>query len=1550
MTREIPFRAAGTFAGPAYIERDADRALREELAAEQRYPYIVAPRQSGKSSLLLRTRRTLDRRTRCAAVDLSLLDMPDYETLWAGVLAAIAESAGLDPQAIQAARPLRTFRAWLDATPERLVVFLDETDAMLRAPFCGQFFSFVRGLFNLRSEEPNFARLIFVLAGAALPSQLISSPATSPFNIGVEIHLDDLSLAETRQLVSHLGSPADGEIAARLHALTGGSVFLSQLLLEKLWASRSTGSVDVAALERLAAEVVAGATAELHFTTMYRAFLGDGRLRTALADLMRDRPIDEQAAQTLRLVGVSNGVAPFRNPLYRGVFDRGGPLDLVRLISGAPVVDEPTASSTRPPAEVFDLVDRLFCGDAARFGAYRRSSEHPADVMIPGILFRFVLSDPEQQRVSLQLYRGLRQIGGALWTREIRALQRASSYQHPALPEILGGAYIEEEDLAFVVTRAARHRLSDPGAMTFIARDRVEALRQFMVLAQGLAILHEQGITHRNLHPGVIEYIEESFEDRKRYSLRLSRFEMSAMINNLVRRRGPGDTLRREELRQIYRELEGSKDALAYCPPERATWLFGDALISPECERSDVFALGVLGWRWLVERAEDGPWPGIGGLDDLRRLHTALRDKLRTRGDLPTPLAKLLTGMLAPEPRDRPSIFDVLDALSRGYARFAASLEPTGDEPTFFVGFMPVEHKKTTFRWGWVDEDPCEPSGRETLRAFLEHELRSAELLYCPDGSAGFLRGGGSREREAMRSARYVLVGRSGYWFCDIYHEPGTAYDQSARRVEQLLLIKYVIRRGSGRRLDENHLRRTIPGEIVFVPVWPGQSIDLHAIRGVGRSWSPLLESVRHEQSTPAWMTTMESALEFLQALRRAEYDARVFPYEVVGGDARGTVDVAVDSDRNRGYQFADPLRSLYFRTMRAPMGRLLEEHDGGERSTMVEVFADRDGRPNFTDGSVEDLLFDRRLDDETVRLRGKTGGRGLPQRGWLRPKDDAGSHAQLRRQEQAVRELLAARSLMHQLHHPLTIKGLRTRWEHAGKQLGEHRNRQIVQDMLRCEPFYALHGPPGTGKTTVAATAVVEHLKLEPGHRVLISSQSHNALDNLALRILALDPELVAVRIMSDHAVADGKPHPDMQRRRPDQLANDAVARIVRECERRLASPSPEDDRLRPLLREWMEVVPRVLLELCDRIRRGASLVFATTGTCTTREVGAAGAGGMYDWVIVEEAARAWPAELALPLVRGLRWALIGDHFQLPAFDDLTVYKFLDLCERSDDDELRAHGERKDEYGRVFRMFASLFDQRASRRRGRPAGVHLTEPLDELDEQFRMHPDICRVVSRAFYRQRVDRQTGEVKQHPDGWLKTAASAKRTHGRAEPRFLRGRAAVWLDTAGVPNSADQRAWKNPGEAEVIRRLLAELDPEPAAGDDGFALLTPYNEQNDLLRSIDLPAWASSRIDTTDGFQGREADIVVVSLVRSVQRSPDRPEANIGHLVSPNRVNVLLSRARTLLVVVGRFEHFVQQPRCAPDRADIAFWRSVTDTFRERDGVIDAATVLGRGGAW
>jgi hypothetical protein len=83
MNVEIPYRAAGTFTGEAYVERKADRALAREIRGNQRFPYVVAPRQSGKSSLLVRTLEALPaKECRGALVDLSPLPLDDYEKFW----------------------------------------------------------------------------------------------------------------------------------------------------------------------------------------------------------------------------------------------------------------------------------------------------------------------------------------------------------------------------------------------------------------------------------------------------------------------------------------------------------------------------------------------------------------------------------------------------------------------------------------------------------------------------------------------------------------------------------------------------------------------------------------------------------------------------------------------------------------------------------------------------------------------------------------------------------------------------------------------------------------------------------------------------------------------------------------------------------------------------------------------------------------------------------------------------------------------------------------------------------------------------------------------------------------------------------------------------------------------------------------------------------------------------------------------------------------------------------------------------------------------------
>ncbi|RME24432.1 MAG: hypothetical protein D6798_11250 [Deltaproteobacteria bacterium] len=1220
-----------------------------------------------------------------------------------------------------------------------------------------------------------------------------------------------------------------------------------------------------------------------------------------------------------------------------------------------------------PPHDIVEMVDRLFCGPRSPYGPFNRSDE--GEIVVPGVLYRFALSDSDRRRLALQLYKGLNTVGGALWTREVRSLLRLSARGHPAIPSIHGGAYVERDDVAFVITEAAQYRLSEDGAMGFVAERPEQALRQLTLLAHGLSLLHEQGITHRNLHPGSIEYVEygeDHHTGEVRFGLRLSRFEMSAMVSNLVRRQLSGERLDTGDLRAIY--LVDNSSTLHYTPPERAAWLFGgtDAAVL-ESDRSDVYSLGVLAWRWLVEPAlaADPAFAGtpidwtapMESIDDLRQVQRSLQASTRS-SQVPRTLGVLLASMLAWDPRDRPSIFSVLQDLTQHYGRLVASLAAPEDSATYFVGFMPVQSKKTIYRWGWIDQDPEEDEGREQLRAFLEVELKGAELLYCPEGFSGFKRASTERELKSFKAAKYVLVGKQAYWFCDIWRQRGPAFSRADNRIDQFLVIKYVRHHHRAWRLSETPLRRRVPGRLRFLPAWTDRPLDLTEVRANGKSWKPLIQSVEFERNTPDWMRQMDDALSFLLAFRQTELEARVFPY-VVARRSGEVVDIQLDRVRDQKHQYADAMRSLYFREIRIPMGRLFQGLDG-ETTAPLAIYGDAGDRPDYRNGPVAKVVFHRWLDDDTVSVRLVDSRGGIPDSGWVRPDDDAGSYSQLRRQEEAVNELMKSRALLHQLHAPTAIKGIRNRWRGVGDSLAG-RSGGIVKDMLSTEPFYGLHGPPGTGKTTVASVAVAAHLRADPSERVLISSQSHYALDNLARRVLrhckqdGLD--VVAVRVASDHAVAGEKVHPEVEHLLPDRQASARVEGIRRSVERALASGQLRDGRLldgdlKKLLGQWKEQAPRVELEVRDRIRRGANLVFATTGGCTPRNVATGGTSGQYDWVIVEEAARAWPTELALPLVRGLRWSLIGDHFQLPAFDELSVERFLQACTESEIEELKAHGENRPAYLEAFKLFGNLFDKRASRRKQRPSSSRLVEPLDELDLQFRMHPDICRIVSRAFYRVRIDPDTGEERTYPDGWLRThEETTNNHHGLHSPNLLAGRALVWLDTEGVENTNDQRAWKNEGEARLIRTLLERLRPAPSEpkGDDdeSFALLSPYNAQLEELGRAGLPSWTRGRLHTVDSFQGREADIVVVSMVRSTQREDRRPEANIGYLVSPNRVNVLLSRARQLLVIVGRLGHFERQVLANPDRPDIAFWKAIADELRSQNAVV-SGVALGGGG--
>jgi superfamily I DNA and/or RNA helicase len=142
---------------------------------------------------------------------------------------------------------------------------------------------------------------------------------------------------------------------------------------------------------------------------------------------------------------------------------------------------------------------------------------------------------------------------------------------------------------------------------------------------------------------------------------------------------------------------------------------------------------------------------------------------------------------------------------------------------------------------------------------------------------------------------------------------------------------------------------------------------------------------------------------------------------------------------------------------------------------------------------------------------------------------------------------------------------------------------------------------------------------------------------------------------------------------------------------------------------------------DLQNRVRSGANVVLATCSGATKLHIDRASGSSLFDWVIVEEAARAWPTEIAIPLIRGFRWALVGDHKQLPAHRIRDIERFLELCEESGNlDEIKRHGLDRKKYMEVYRFFGELFKKieqqtdAAGRRNYQP-------PLGQMRKQFRM-------------------------------------------------------------------------------------------------------------------------------------------------------------------------------------------------------------------------------------
>lgn len=428
--------------------------------------------------------------------------------------------------------------------------------------------------------------------------------------------------------------------------------------------------------------------------------------------------------------------------------------------------------------------------------------------------------------------------------------------------------------------------------------------------------------------------------------------------------------------------------------------------------------------------------------------------------------------------------------------------------------------------------------------------------------------------------------------------------------------------------------------------------------------------------------------------------------------------------------------------------------------------------------------------------------------------------------------------------------------WLNASQQ-------RAVNKTLCCRDVMVVHGPPGTGKTTTLVEVVYETLRREP--QVMVCAQSNAAVDWICEKLIDRgvpvlrvgNPARVDDKVLSATYERQFEAHPDY----PELWGVRKAIREVSAGRRRMsrADASALSNRLHNLRRRAVELEVKIQVEIFESARVVASTLVGSDNAVLK--------GRRFTTLYIDEAGQALEAACWIAIRKADRVIFAGDHCQLPP----TVKS--------------VEAERA---GLSRSLMESVVDKCRS-------------AVELLTVQYRMNEAIMRFSSDWFYGGRLQ-AAEEVKcrgildfDSPVEWLDTSEMdfsekyVSATGGRVNPdegEFMLDSLEAYIKRIGEKRIEDEN-----------------LD---------FAVISPYKAQvswlrrNAKKRNVLRRLKGKIAINTIDGFQGQERDVVFISLVRS------NDDGKIGFLSDLRRMNVAMTRARMKLVIIGSAVTLTRHP--------------------------------------